>query len=83
MQPTPFLLALALAFPQEGPGTSSVVAPGAKLQQVWAEGTFTEGGALDKDGTILFSDIGNRIMRFDPKTGRPPYSANRAAGPTA
>ena len=28
------------------------------------------GGALDQDGTILFSDIGNRILRFDPKTGK-------------
>ena len=25
---------------------------------------------LDRDGSILFSDIGNRIMRFDPKTGK-------------
>ena len=23
-----------------------------------------------QDGSILFSDIGNRIMRFDPKTGK-------------
>ena len=34
------------------------------------EGSFTEGGALDADGSILFSDIGNRIMRYDPKTGK-------------
>ena len=47
-----------------------VIAPGAKLEKVWGEGTFTEGGALDQDGSILFSDIGNRIMRFDPKTGK-------------
>ena len=25
---------------------------------------------MTQDGTILFSDIGNRIMRYDPKTGR-------------
>ena len=25
---------------------------------------------MDRDGSILFSDIGNRIMRFDPKTGK-------------
>ena len=47
-----------------------MVAPGATLEKVWGEGSFTEGGALDRDGSILFSDIGNRIMRFDPKTGK-------------
>jgi gluconolactonase len=25
---------------------------------------------MDADGSILFSDIGNRILRFDPKTGK-------------
>ena len=48
----------------------SVVAPGAKLEKVWGEGSFTEGVRMDRDGSILFSDIGNRIMRFDPKTGK-------------
>ena len=33
-------------------------------------GRVHRGGALDEDGSILFSDIGNRIMRFDPKTGK-------------
>ena len=66
-----WLLALAVGFPQEGPASSpSIVVPGAKLERVWSEGSFTEGGALDQDGTILFSDIGDRIMRFDPRTGR-------------
>jgi gluconolactonase len=46
----------------------SVVAPGAKLEKVWGDGEFTEGGATAADGSVLFSDIGNRIMRFDPKT---------------
>jgi gluconolactonase len=45
-----------------------VIAPGAKLEKLWGEGSFTEGGALAEDGAILFSDIGDRIMRFDPKT---------------
>ncbi len=49
--------------------TSEVLAPGATLEKLWSEGEFTEGGALAGDGAILFSDIGNRIMRFDPKTG--------------
>jgi gluconolactonase len=48
--------------------SADVLAPGAKLEKVWGEGEFTEGGALAEDGAILFSDIGNRIMRFDPRT---------------
>jgi len=64
------VLTALVGFLQEDPGAAVVVAPGATLEKVWSEGSFTEGGALDQDGTILFSDIGNRIMRFDPKTGR-------------
>ncbi len=56
--------------PTETKESSSVVAPGAKLEKVFGEGEFTEGGAMDADGSILFSDIGNRILRFDPKTGK-------------
>ncbi len=41
----------------------------AELEHLWGEGEFTEGGALAADGSILFSDIGDRIMRFDPETG--------------
>jgi gluconolactonase len=64
------LLALTLAaFPDEPPGPGGLLAPGAKLEKLWGEGSFTEGGALAGDGSILFSDIGDRIMRFDPKTG--------------
>ncbi|MHB1556474.1 MAG: SMP-30/gluconolactonase/LRE family protein [Isosphaeraceae bacterium] len=48
----------------------SVIAPGAKLEKVFGDGEFTEGGAMDADGSILFSDIGNRILRYDPKTGK-------------
>jgi gluconolactonase len=58
-------LVIAMSAPPE---TSDVVAPGAKLEHLWGEGEFTEGGVLSDDGAILFSDIGNRIMRFDPKT---------------
>src|SRR5262245_38359848 len=47
---------------------SGLVAPGAMLETLWKDGSFTEGGALAADGAILFSDIGNRIMRFDPAT---------------
>jgi len=64
------LVFLVVGLPDDDAASASVVAPGAKLEKVWGEGSFTEGGALDRDGSILFSDIGNRIMRFDPKTGK-------------
>jgi gluconolactonase len=50
------------------PGPTGLLAPGAKLEVLWGEGSFTEGGALAGNGAILFSDIGNRIMRYDPAT---------------
>lgn len=59
------LLATAPREPAE-----TVVEPSAKLEKLWDEGSFTEGGAKAADGAILFSDIGDRIMRFDPKSGR-------------
>jgi gluconolactonase len=42
----------------------------AKLEKLWSEGEFTEGPAQGPDGCIYFSDIGNRIMKFDPKSGK-------------
>jgi sugar lactone lactonase YvrE/pimeloyl-ACP methyl ester carboxylesterase len=39
-----------------------------KLEKLWSEGDFTEGPAYGPDGCVYFSDIGNRIMKFDPKT---------------
>ena len=61
-----FLMMLALLAP--GAEEKSFVAPGAKIEKLWSEGEFTEGPAEGPDGGIYFSDIGNRIMRFDPKT---------------
>jgi gluconolactonase len=52
-----------------GSGPDEILAPGASLEKLWDKGAFTEGGALMEDGSILFSDIGDRIMKFDPKTG--------------
>jgi gluconolactonase len=46
-----------------------VVPAGSKLEKLWADGEFTEGPALAPDGSILFSDIGTTIFRFDPKSG--------------
>jgi gluconolactonase len=56
------------ALAADGAADSGVLAPGAKLEKLWSEGSFTEGGALAGDGAILFSDIGDRILRFDPAT---------------
>ena len=44
------------------------VPAGAALELLWNEGEFTEGPARAPDGSIYFSDIGNRILRFDPAT---------------
>jgi sugar lactone lactonase YvrE len=46
-----------------------IVPAGAQLELVWAEGEFTEGPAVAPDGSIFFSDIGNRILRYDPQSG--------------
>lgn len=42
--------------------------PDAKVEKLWSEGAFTEGPCQGPDGCIYFSDIGNRIMKFDPAT---------------
>src|SRR5687767_9459161 len=47
-----------------------IVPSGATVEKVWGEGAFTEGPALGPDGCVLFSDIGNRIMKFDPASGK-------------
>src|SRR5262245_56524269 len=45
-----------------------IVPAGAKLEMLWGEGDFTEGPALAPDGSIFFSDIGDAIYRYDPRT---------------
>jgi gluconolactonase len=47
-----------------------IVPAGARLEKLWGEGEFTEGPAQGPDGCIYFSDIGNRIMKFDPAAGK-------------
>ncbi len=49
-------------------GCASAPEGGSSLEVLWADGEFTEGPALAPDGSIVFSDIGNRMLRFDPKT---------------
>src|SRR5262245_50553565 len=48
----------------------ALIAMGAKLEKLWSEGEFTEGPAYGPDHCVVFSDIGNRIMKFDPATGK-------------
>jgi gluconolactonase len=48
---------------------------GEDLEELWNEGSFTEGVAAGPDGAIYFSDIPSddspgRVLRFDPQTGR-------------
>jgi gluconolactonase len=47
-----------------------IVPKDAKLEKLWSEGEFTEGPAYGPDHCVYFSDIGNRIMKFDPSTGK-------------
>lgn len=49
---------------------ADLIAPDAKLEKLWGEGTFTEGPAYGPGGSIYFTDIGNRIMKYDPMTGK-------------
>jgi len=60
------LLALTLLIGHSSAEPESFVADGAKLEKLWGDGTFTEGPVLGPDGCIYFSDIGNRIMKYDP-----------------
>lgn len=60
---TSFVLLAVLSTDVDGP---EVVARGATVEKLWDQGSFTEGGALAWDGSILFPDIGDRIIRFDP-----------------
>ncbi len=49
---------------------ANIVPAEAKLEHVWSGGAFTEGPAPLADGTLLFSDIGDRILRYDPREGK-------------
>ncbi len=63
------LLLASLALAADSPRTV-IVPEGARLEKLWSDGTFTEGPAYGPDHCVYFSDIGNRILRFDPSTGR-------------
>lgn len=69
LAPFAFLLTLPVLADDFQPTAQEQIVPaGAKLELLWKEGDFTEGPTLAKDGSIVFTDIGNRIMKFDPKT---------------
>jgi gluconolactonase len=59
------IIALAPAADDE-----SLIPKGAKWEKLWGDGEFTEGPAYGPDACVYFSDIGNRIMKYDPATGK-------------
>jgi gluconolactonase len=71
MPATAMLLVLltTLVGARGGDDPDEVVEPLESVERLWDGGTFTEGGATAADGSLLFSDIGDRVMRFNPSTG--------------
>ncbi|MBD3674072.1 MAG: SMP-30/gluconolactonase/LRE family protein [Planctomycetaceae bacterium] len=57
-------------------GDKSILPTNAKLVEIWNEGEFTEGVAVNAKGIVYFSDIAfdpqekGRILRYDPKSGK-------------
>lgn len=56
-------------------GDPEILPAGARLEELWNEGEFTEGVAVGPDGAIYFSDITRdekpgRVLRFDVPTGK-------------
>jgi len=61
----PIFLALAVAAPMLGADQSSIIAPGATLQKLAGDFSFTEGPASDRQGNVYFTDQPNdRIMKW-------------------
>lgn len=63
-------LILVMAIPALVHAGESIVPKDAKVEKLWGDGEFTEGPAYGPGPAIYFSDIGNRIMKFDEKTGK-------------
>jgi gluconolactonase len=59
-----FLLLLPSSILAQDP----IVPKDAKLEKLWSDGEFTEGPAYGPDHCVYFSDIGNRIMKYNPKS---------------
>ncbi|MCI0378886.1 MAG: SMP-30/gluconolactonase/LRE family protein [Gemmataceae bacterium] len=64
------LVALFVVGASSSAGEPDFFPKDAKLEKLWSEGDFTEGPAQGPDGCLYFSDIGNRIMKFDPANGK-------------
>jgi len=69
MRPLAILVTILVASPLVA-DDSKFFPAGATLERLWSEGEFTEGPCLGPDGCIYFSDIGNRILKFDPATSK-------------
>ena len=52
-----------------GDDPDEVVEPLETVENLWDRGTAAAGGATASDGSLLFADRGDRIMRFNPVTG--------------
>jgi gluconolactonase len=63
-------LPLLFLFPVLAADPVEIIPKDAKLEKLWSEGEFTEGPAYGPGSCIYFSDIGNRIMKYDPATGK-------------
>lgn len=80
------LIVLALIAPLRGQETnhaSPVIAPGAKLEKLAGDFSFTEGPTCDKEGNVFFTDQpNNRIMKWsvDGKLSTFLQPAGRANG---
>lgn len=85
MRPWTWLIVLGCAFSgawaaadelAKPSGDPSILPAGAELEELWNEGSFTEGVAVAPDGALVFSDIpfvddvAGKIMKFDPKSGK-------------
>ena len=49
---------------------NSIIDSGKQMKLLWNDGEFTEGPAPAPDGSIYFSDIGNRMLKYDPNSGK-------------
>jgi gluconolactonase len=64
------ILTALLATVSAADKADDIVPANAKLEKLWSAGEFTEGPAYGPGGCIYFSDIGNRIMKYDPTANK-------------
>ncbi len=69
---TSWLLSALLLASWQAPSLAGerLVPERARLEKIWGDGEFTEGPAYGPGGKVYFSDIGNRILAYDPRTGK-------------